>query len=129
MEYYYIPLSISLADETEFSIIWFGNSYRVFDHCVIRPVTGNQSEFMIEVSPWGFVRDSGNVDIANDTRLLVGEGCTPNEYDIQVVTASRNLFNAPNMTPFEPIYFLGFFALGVFIFTSAIKTIFGGRLR
>jgi len=117
---------LSLTNNDEFAIQWFGNGYRFFDHCITRPESGSSTEFFTEISPWGYIRDNGFVSINPDTRLLIGDGCGEvGNYNIQIVEVSRSIFDAPNMTPFEPFYFLGFYALSIFIFIFALKLLFG----
>jgi len=123
MEHYYVPAQFTLADNESFSVLWVGDNFRVFSDCPDRS-TGNTVDY-IEVSPWGFTVDVGTTNIGSTDKLLVGALCDPSEFDISTVAISRSLLDTPNLTPYEPIYFLGFLALSIFIFSFALKLLFG----
>jgi len=123
MERYYVPAQFTLSDNESFAVLWVGSNYRVFSDCVDRS-TGNTVNY-IEVSPWGFTVDVGTTNLSSNSKLLVGNNCDPSEYDISTVAISRSLLDTPELTPYEPIYFLGFLALGIFIFSFCLRLLFG----
>lgn len=129
MEQYYVPLSITLLDDTEFAIKWNGQNYRVFTTCPIRPESGETNEPYIEISPWGYTVDSGNYPIQPNETLLVGEGCEANDFNVGQVVLSRHIWDAPNMTPYEPIYFGMLFVLTIWMFKSAFNIMLGRGLK
>jgi hypothetical protein len=126
-EQYYLPADFQLTDDTLFSVSWINDSYRVFDGCVNRNEGSNLD--YIEISPWGYTRDIGTTFISSGTKLLESIDCPISSSRIGIVSTSRSIFNAPNFSPYEPIYFFGFLAISIYIFILAFKTIVGKGYR
>lgn len=124
MENYYIPTDVLLTDNNSFSILWNGDSYRIFDGCLNSSSVGSNFPYT-EVSGWGFKKSIGNYTVTNNDSFVIGTSCNTSTNTISQGIYTNSLFNAPNMTPYEPIYFLGFLALSVFIFSFALKLLFG----
>lgn len=127
MERYYVPADFSITDDSLFSVRWVGSDYYVFDGCPNR--TSPDSLDFIKVSPWGFTLDVGTSTIPIDSKLLVGEECTEDTNNIATVALSRSILDAPNFSPYEPFYFLGFFTLSFFLILFSLKTLFGRGYR
>jgi len=125
MENYFIPQNIGIQNMGEFFITWSGENYRIFDGCPDRSTTKIYKYH--EISPWGFVVDKGEISIPQTADLSVGPNCSVSDNNIQTIFESDSIFDAPNFSPYEPIYFLGFLALAIFLFASAFKLVFGGK--
>jgi len=127
MEHYYVPSQFTLTSDSLFSVLWMDDNYLVFNGCPDRvdPIALDY----VKVSPWGFTTDIGTSSIGIDTKLLVGEGCDTSEYNIATVSSSRTLLDAPNFSPYEPIYFLGFLCFSIWFILFAFKFLLGKGYR
>lgn len=126
-ELYYLPLSVYPEMSNNFGLQWIGNNYRIFSIC---PTSTPETVPFTEINSWGHIVGVGDSSISLDTpNLILGVDCTSPTTNLPSAKISRSLFDAPNMTPFEPIYFILFFCLAVALILSAFRLIFGRNYR
>lgn len=126
MEKYYIPQNVGIQNSGEFFVTWNGENYRIYPTCPNRTITKNYD--YTEINPFGYTVDTGSDLIALNKDLITGYSCASDVNTITQVYDSQSIFDVPNYTPYEPLYFLGFFALTIFLFLTAVKMVFGRKL-
>lgn len=121
MQELFLPPSITLTDLDKFSIFWTGDEYNVIDGCV----DVSKPYDYKTVNSWGFVTNVGVTSISPNFPLSIGAGCSETPYTVAVMNVSSSIFNAPNFSPYEPLYFALVVIFGIWLFKFCLNLLFG----